>query len=723
MKQIRAKEKNPQKEEQKTSETRKKSKQSKSKVAKTRNINYGWLHRTSSDNAYKQLKRLEGASVRTVPYDEEETDFTLDFLKNEACRLFFPEGKSKLGKLEDFEIEIGNFSQEPIHTFVDTKGNPCSYLEYLRDRGLYPSKSYIYLMTTVRGDKNMGTHDNINSKLKLSKQHTDIDDENESVADATNSQHFERHFQNRESNEAEFCEIQNPVEKTDPVKKEGNIYGVVIDGIDVTPSKNQIGIEYEELTESSYSEVTIRSLANSLEQCYWDKSLSDPFITDEGFDNFSPLEHGFTVTAIHKADTCYLERVFSPVCESSEESTSQFFYPCRDMSSDDIIIHHPLEIWGYDKNKLILGVVISLMDNPEVEYVWYNGDNIVRQGRNLCCIPINEPGIYKVAVKVDGKAEISKPIKVELLKNLEDPPNEERKKYTEPEASVKSPHSLPFVDKDQVIFTNEIGRGSFGVVFKGVWSGTDVAIKDIKVRNAKRLKSVMETEVQVHTMVRHPNITQIMAVSMEKNHIYIISEFVDGANLEELLFGEDVEVKESISEKKIFIAKQVAQAVAYLHNLSPPIVHRDIKPANILVAKDSYVTKLCDMGLSKLKSATMQAVTTTGVPGTPHYMAPECILRKKKSDLNSDVWSLACTLLELLTHKDCWEDLIEELVDIEDSDDNYEVNCMLSIFRRQSVPKSLGLLSGTHSTILTDCFNYEPGDRPRAIDLVSAFSV
>ncbi|CAB3988726.1 dual specificity kinase shkC-like [Paramuricea clavata] len=595
-------------------------------MGKTRNINYGWLHRTSSDNAYKQLKRLEGASVRTVPYDEEETYFTLDFLKNEACRLFFP---------EDFEIEIGSFSQEPILAFVDTRGNPCSYLEYLRDRGLYPSKSYIYLMTTARGDKNTGTRDNISSEPKATKQHTDMDDENESEADATNSKHVARRLQNSESNEAE-CEIKDPVKKDDLVK-DGNIYGVCIDGIDVTPSKNQITIEYEELTEFSYSEVTIRSLANSLEQCYWDKSLSDPFIRNEGFDNFCPLEHGFTVTAIHKADTCYLERVFSPSCESFEESTSRFFYPCRDNSSNDIIIHHPLEIWGYDENRLMLGVVTSFMDNPEVEYVWYNGGDIARQGHNLCCIPVNEPGIYKVEVRVDGKAEMSKPIKVELLKNLEDPPTDEKKKNAEPEASIKSPHFLPFVDKNQVTFTNEIGRGSYGVVFKGVWSGTDVAIKDIKVRNAKRLKSVMETEVQVHTMVRHPNITQIMAVSMEKNHLYIVSEFVNGANLEELLFGEDVEVKENISEKKIFIAKQVTQAAAYLHNLSPPIVHRDIKPANIVVAKDSYVTKLCDMGLSKLKSATMQAVTATGVPGTPHYMAPECILRKKKSDLNSDV--------------------------------------------------------------------------------------
>ena len=62
-----------------------------------------------------------------------------------------------MGNLNDFVVEIGNFSQEPIKDFVDTKGNPCSYLEYLRDRG--PSKSYIYLMTTSRDDSDLSDND------------------------------------------------------------------------------------------------------------------------------------------------------------------------------------------------------------------------------------------------------------------------------------------------------------------------------------------------------------------------------------------------------------------------------------------------------------------------------------------------------------------------------------------------------------------------------------
>ena len=213
-----------------------------------------------------------------------------------------------------------------------------------------------------------------------------------------------------------------------------------------------------------------------------------------------------------------------------------------------------------------------------------------------------------------------------------------------------------------------------------------------------------------------------MAISIEKNHIYIIFNFIDGANLEELIFGENTKLKQSILEKTNYVAKPGAQTVAYLHNLEPPIVHRDMKPANILVASDSCVTKLCDMGLSKLKATTVHAVTPTGVPGTPHYMAPECIVQKSKSDLHSDIWSLACTLLELLTQRDCWEYFIDELGSVKEEDVNFEVSCMMAIFQQQKVPGSLQCLDSAMHEMLTDCFKYEPCERPHAIDLANMFS-
>ena len=63
--------------------------------------------------------------------------------------------------------------------------------------------------------------------------------------------------------------------------------------------------------------------------------------------------------------------------------------------------------------------------------------------------------------------------------------------------------------------------------------------------------------------------------------------------------------------------------------MNPSIIHRDIKPASILVAKETFVTKVCDMGLGKLKSAPKTAkVTVGGVPRTPSYMALECLIAK-----------------------------------------------------------------------------------------------
>lgn len=175
--------------------------------------------------------------------------------------------------------------------------------------------------------------------------------------------------------------------------------------------------------------------------------------------------------------------------------------------------------------------------------------------------------------------------------------------------------AVPVLDKKEITFSEEIGRGSFGVVFKGSWAGTDVAVKVLKLRNARRLQSVIETEVRVHDMIRHPNIVQIMAVSILKNSIYVVLEYINGRNLDEVLFGEGEEsTKLTIPGNKMNVARQISQAVAYLHNLKPPVVHRDIKPANVLVAKGSLITKLCDMSLSKTEQSLSCSTAIAGSP-------------------------------------------------------------------------------------------------------------
>jgi E3 ubiquitin-protein ligase mind-bomb len=66
----------------------------------------------------------------------------------------------------------------------------------------------------------------------------------------------------------------------------------------------------------------------------------------------------------------------------------------------------------------------------------------------------------------------------------------------------------------------------------------------------------------------------------------------------------------------------------------------------------NYVAKICDMGISRLKAIqTMDQSSISGIPGTPSYTAPECLLKNEKATVHSDIWSLACTLLEMYTER------------------------------------------------------------------------
>ena len=156
----------------------------------------------------------------------------------------------------------------------------------------------------------------------------------------------------------------------------------------------------------------------------------------------------------------------------------------------------------------------------------------------------------------------------------------------------------------------------------------------------------------MHGLVRHPNIVQIIAIPVLKNAIYLLSELIKGPNLDDLLFSDDkINTHFTIqSYTKFHLGKHIYQAVAYLHNLKPPVVHRDIKPATILVDEGTQVIKLCEMGLRRFQSAqSISRTTSMGIPSTPSYMSLECVPERRKATNNSDVWSLQVTSLEPLT--------------------------------------------------------------------------
>jgi Protein kinase domain len=209
------------------------------------------------------------------------------------------------------------------------------------------------------------------------------------------------------------------------------------------------------------------------------------------------------------------------------------------------------------------------------------------------------------------------------------------------------------INKDEML-----GRGAFGVVFKGVWLGTPVAVKQITVRKKKgqisHLQHEVKKEVELNGIVRHPYIVQCLAYAVEEPIVYIMSELVVGHNLDDIIFDANCTMSLTDAEKHT-VAKQILMALAYLHGLKPPMVHQDVKPANVLIDSRTRVAKLCDFGLGRLRELhQMSASYAMGVVGTPVYMAPEILLMMKKGREPSDMWSLGCTLVEMFAEQMAW---------------------------------------------------------------------
>lgn len=191
---------------------------------------------------------------------------------------------------------------------------------------------------------------------------------------------------------------------------------------------------------------------------------------------------------------------------------------------------------------------------------------------------------------------------------------------------------------------DEIGKGAYGRVYKGLdlENGDFVAIKQVSLENIPQedLNIIMQ-EIDLLKNLNHKNIVKYLGSLKTKTHLHIILEYVENGSLANIIkpnkFGPFPE-----SLVAVYIA-QVLEGLVYLHEQG--VIHRDIKGANILTTKEGLV-KLADFGVAtKLTEAD---VNTHSVVGTPYWMAPE-VIEMSGVCAASDIWSVGCTVIELLT--------------------------------------------------------------------------
>ncbi|KAI3676885.1 hypothetical protein L1987_86499 [Smallanthus sonchifolius] len=197
---------------------------------------------------------------------------------------------------------------------------------------------------------------------------------------------------------------------------------------------------------------------------------------------------------------------------------------------------------------------------------------------------------------------------------------------------------------------NVLGRGGFGVVYKGILhNGTKIAVKrmDSSVMGTKGLKE-FQAEIAVLTKVRHRHLVALLGYCINGNERLLVYEYMPQGTLSQHLFEwREYKTSPLSWKQRVSIALDVGRGVEYLHSLAQQsFIHRDLKPSNILLGDDTRA-KVADFGLVKNAPDGKYSVETR-VAGTFGYLAPEYAATGRVTT-KVDVYAFGVVLMELIT--------------------------------------------------------------------------
>ncbi|EFA75400.1 RasGEF domain-containing protein [Heterostelium album PN500] len=268
---------------------------------------------------------------------------------------------------------------------------------------------------------------------------------------------------------------------------------------------------------------------------------------------------------------------------------------------------------------------------------------------------------------------------------------------TDPGLPTQAIWDIPF---ENLEFKERIGKGSFGSVFRGLYLGLEVAIKKIEKADDPEYLKYIDREVSMLQSLRHPFIVQFSGICVHSTGLYIITEFVSGGDVRQLL-------KQSPPitwDKRLSIATDLAKVLVFLH--AKKIIHRDLKSKNILLDEYQRI-RLCDFGFARMNEQTKKARHMT-MCGTEGWVAPE-ILLGMSYDTSCDVFSYGVVLAELITGRkpgvDLWLRTPETCFDIAPDE-----------LKLKAIPGCPSKLID----ICQECCTYEPLSRPKFEDILSA---
>ena len=194
-------------------------------------------------------------------------------------------------------------------------------------------------------------------------------------------------------------------------------------------------------------------------------------------------------------------------------------------------------------------------------------------------------------------------------------------------------------------FKDELGRGAYKIVYKGVDHETgleiawnSISLKKLPQSDLPRIKK----EIDLIKSLKHDNIIHFITgwQNKEKNEVVFITEITSG-NLRRYI------KKNKITKLRVIKGwcQSILSGLVYLHEQKCPIIHRDLKCDNIFINANSGDIRIGDLGLS----TPLNNSYTSSVLGTPEFMAPE--LYEEHYDCKIDIYAFGMCMLEMITQE------------------------------------------------------------------------
>ena len=311
-------------------------------------------------------------------------------------------------------------------------------------------------------------------------------------------------------------------------------------------------------------------------------------------------------------------------------------------------------------------------------------------------------------------------------------------------SSSSSTDNVALISYSEIQLGPRIASGAQGIVYKGTYSGSPVAVKELisllmMGGNARVALQELRREARMLTVLRHPNIVVFYGVAVRRDasmagsidsgapvkgggkrssaeqerldtlaqsRFYIVTELC-AASLKELEIHEGtLRADLRLSGFLHALLAQIVAGMAYLH--SNGVVHRDLKRANVLLT-DGGVPKVCDFGLACVsEDSGSQAISMTAARGTPTHMAPELIASGRVAVSNKvDVYSFGCMAWSLWTGEEPFIDRNPELTQF----------ALMSAIVEGARPDIPAACPAQFAELLRTCWDGDPSIRPTFVEL------